>query len=248
MPSFPRPYTGKGTTPASAPHLPCSARKCTGSVNGPLPGPRSSRWGGRSREATGAGSKATLLTVIAGSKAMLLTVIAGSKATFLTVLAGSKATLLTVIAGSRLGYLTVIAGNRLGYFTVFAGSTATLLSLLAAWLPYLLSLLAARLPCWLLAAWLPYLLSLLAAGLPYCLCWQQGYLTVVAGSKATLLSLQAAGLPYCRCWQQLQAGRERRSEGWGYTVTRGHSTETTTPRHDRPPVSLEGKKDGITFN
>ena len=215
MPSFPRPYTGKGTTPASAPHLPCSARKCTGSVNGPLPGPRSSRWGGRSREATGAGSKATLLTVI---------------------------------AGSRLGYLTVIAGNRLGYFTVFAGSTATLLSLLAAWLPYLLSLLAARLPCWLLAAWLPYLLSLLAAGLPYCLCWQQGYLTVVAGSKATLLSLQAAGLPYCRCWQQLQAGRERRSEGWGYTVTRGHSTETTTPRHDRPPVSLEGKKDGITFN
>ena len=215
MPSFPRPYTGKGTTPASAPHLPCSARKCTGSVNGPLPGPRSSRWGGRSREATGAGSKATLLTVI---------------------------------AGSRLGYLTVIAGSRLGYFTVFAGSTATLLSLLAAWLPYLLSLLAARLPCWLLAAWLPYLLSLLAAGLPYCLCWQQGYLTVVAGSKATLLSLQAAGLPYCRCWQQLQAGRERRSEGWGYTVTRGHSTETTTPRHDRPPVSLEGKKDGITFN
>ena len=133
MPSFPRPYTGKGTTPASTPHLPCSARKCTGSVNGPLPGPRSSRWGGRSREATGAGSKATLLTVIAGSKAMLLTVIAGSKATLLTVLAGSKATLLTVIAGSRLGYLTVIAGNRLGYFTV---CRATLLSLLAARLPY----------------------------------------------------------------------------------------------------------------
>ena len=77
------------------------------------------------------------------------------------------------------------------------------------------------------------LMSLLAAGLPYCHCWQQGYLTVFAGSRATLLSLLAAGLPYCLRWQQLQAGRERRSEGWGYTVPRGHSTETTTPRHDR---------------